>query len=78
MIVSWLPPTTKKRAPVNKHQHLIDSLKNERAGYLARGLHDRVSAVDEVLASLGVREFASVEPEVEVAVITKGKKRKKQ
>jgi hypothetical protein len=30
-----------------------------------------------VLASLGQRELASVEPEVEVATVTKGKRRKK-
>jgi hypothetical protein len=52
-------------------------LKQERLGYLRRGLHNRVAAIDEVLAGLGVRELATVEPEVETATVTKGKRRKK-
>jgi len=61
---------------VNKQQQLIESLKQEREGYARRGLHHRVALVDEVLASLGVRELASLEPVVEVATAPKGKKRK--
>lgn len=56
---------------------LIQALREEREGYLRRGLAQRVAAVDEILASLGVRELASVEPEVEIASIMKGKRRKK-
>jgi Trp operon repressor len=62
---------------MDKKASLIQSLLAERAGYVSRGLHARVAAVDEVLASLGQRELASVEPEVEVATVTKGKRRKK-
>lgn len=59
-----------------KNDALIKSLKFEREGYLRRGLMNRVAAVDEVLAGLGVRELASVEPPAERAVAPKGKKRK--
>lgn len=62
---------------MNKKAALIESLKAERAGYLRRGLVQRVAALDEVLASLGVRELAAVEPEIEIATVAKGKRRKK-
>ena len=62
---------------MDKRAALIHTLKQERAGYVARGLHERVAAIDEVLASMGERELASVEPEVERATVTKGKRRKK-
>lgn len=61
---------------VNQKQLMIDSLVKERASYVRRGLLQRVAAVDEVLASLGVREVASVEPVVEQAIAPKAKKRK--
>ncbi len=62
---------------MDKKAALIQSLKAERAGYARRGLAQRVAALDEVLASLGVRELAAIEPEVETASIAKGKRRKK-
>jgi hypothetical protein len=62
---------------MDKRAALIHTLKQERAGYLARGLHNRVAAVDELLATMGERELAAVEPEVEKATATKGKRRKK-
>jgi hypothetical protein len=55
---------------------MIDSLLRERASYVRRGLVQRVAAVDEVLASLGVREVAAVEPPAEHATAPKAKKRK--
>ena len=61
---------------MDKHKQLIEALKKERAGYANRGLHERVAQVDEVLASLGVRELASLEPASEVAALLKGKKRR--
>jgi len=60
-----------------KTKALIESLKTEREGYVRRGLAQRVAAVDEVLAQLGVRELASVEPPAERAIVPKGKRRKK-
>lgn len=61
----------------------IDALLFERAGYERRGLKDRVKAVDEALRELGFdhkyipeAEVASVEPEVEKAVLKRGKKKK--
>lgn len=77
-IFSWLPPTTKSGVPVNSQQIWIDALQMERRGYLIRGQHERVAMVDKSLAALGVMELASVEPDVETAVVNKGKKRKKQ
>lgn len=74
-IHSWPSPKL-NGAKVDKQAQLIASLKHERAGYVRRGLHERVAFVDEVLAEFGVRELASVEPHTEVAATTKGKKRK--
>ena len=74
-IYSW-PSPNMIGTPVDNKAPIIASLQNERQGYLRRGLHERVALVDEVLASYGVREFASVEPRTEVAATTKGKKRK--
>jgi hypothetical protein len=57
---------------------IINALLDERRGYVARGLGDRVKAVDEVLASLGHRiETATIEPEVERAAKPKARKRKR-
>ena len=60
--------------------HIIASLLNERAGYVQRGLKDRVSQVDAQLTALGHKsaprvETASVEPETERAVTSKRTKR---
>lgn len=62
---------------MDKRAALIATLKQERAGYVARGLHERVAAIDEVLASMGERELAAIEPVTERATATKGKRRKK-
>lgn len=58
-------------------EKLIQALRAEREGYLRRGLAQRVAAIDEILAAMGVRELAAIEPEVETASIVKGKRRKK-
>lgn len=60
--------------------HMITSLLNERAGYVQRGLKDRVSQVDAQLAALGHKsaprvETTTVEPETERAVTNKRTKR---
>jgi hypothetical protein len=62
---------------------MIDALLAERAGYERRGLKDRVKAVDAALRELGFDnkympevEGASIEPEVETAVVKRGKKKK--
>jgi hypothetical protein len=62
---------------MDKKTALIESLKIERAGYARRGLVERVAALDEILASLGVRELAAIEPAIETANLAKGKRRKK-
>lgn len=61
----------------------IDALLTERAGYERRGLKDRVEAVDAALRELGFDnkyqpevEVASIEPDVETAVVKRGKKKK--
>jgi hypothetical protein len=60
----------------------IDALLIERAGYVRRGLKDRVKACDDSLAALGYKnktdviETASVEPVVERAVRKAAPKRK--
>lgn len=67
----------------------IDALLSERAGYVLRGLKDRVAAVDEQLAILGFShkyisppekkidiETAETTAEVETAVIKRGRKPK--
>jgi hypothetical protein len=57
---------------------LISALQDERRGYVARNLHDRVKAVDEQLRLLGVgskRETTTAEPAEERAVVEAPKKR---
>lgn len=57
---------------------IIKALLDERRGYVARGLSDRVKSVDEALASLGYQvETATIEPEVERATKSKARKRKR-
>ena len=63
----------------------IEALLIERRGYEVRGLKDRVAAVDAQLAELGFShkylsppsetpiEVASVEPEIETAVVKRGR-----
>lgn len=63
----------------------IEALLAERKGYEVRGLTDRVAAVDEQLASLNVSakylsppkevvtEVAALEPEMEQAVVRRGR-----
>lgn len=55
---------------------LIEALLQEKKGLAARGLKERIKAVDEQLASLGYKEVASIEPEVEVATAPKPRRRK--
>ena len=57
---------------------LIKALLDERKGLEARGLKDRIKAVDEQLKALGysVKETASVEPQVETATAPKPRRRK--
>ena len=47
-------------------RNMIAALKRERAGYLARGLTDRVRQVDEQLAHYGVTVEGSTETPAEV------------
>lgn len=61
----------------------IEALLEERRGYVARGLRDRVAQVDKALDALGYRvdstprrEAAVVEPESERAVVAKPRGRK--
>ena len=60
----------------------IEALLVERAGYVQRGLKDRVAAVDSVLNALGYKakasevETASVEPTTERTVRKAAPKRK--
>jgi hypothetical protein len=60
----------------------IESLLVERAGYVQRGLKDRVAAVDSVLNALGHKskvsevETAAVEPTTERTVRKAAPKRK--
>lgn len=63
----------------------IEALLIERRGYEVRGLQDRVAAVDAQLAELGFShkylsppsekpiEVASVEPEMEKAIVRRGR-----
>lgn len=57
---------------------LIEALLLERKGLVARGLKDRVKAVDEQLSLLGYKavEVAAVEPEAEQATAAKPRRRK--
>lgn len=50
----------------------IQSLLTERAGYVARGLKDRIASVDDALRAAGyVKEVASVLPPAEIATAPK-------
>jgi hypothetical protein len=55
----------------------IAALLRERDGYVARGLGDRVSAVEAELVRAGVElvEWATAEPEAERAVIPKARRK---
>lgn len=60
--------------------HLIESLLQEREGYVRRNLPDRVKQVDEALRNAGYKsapkvETATAEPEVETAAKPATKKR---
>lgn len=61
------------------NSQLIEALLTERAGYVARGLKDRVKQVDDALAHAGYKtsvvETAAVEPDVETAAKPAVKKR---
>jgi hypothetical protein len=61
--------------------HHIAALLLERDGYIARGLHDRVAMVNDVLRSLGhvvdVVETSSIEHDVETTTRKKPTRRKK-
>lgn len=74
---SLRPSQTDSENIMSDKVKVIQALREEREGYLRRGLAQRVAAVDEILAALGVRELAALEPEVEVASIVKAKRRKK-
>ena len=66
----------------------IEALLAERKGYENRALKDRIAAVDEALAELGfshkyltpskevITEVAALEPEMEQAVVKRGRKPK--
>ena len=47
----------------------VEALKIERAGYVQRGLKDRVKAVDDVLRALGVDQRDATESQIETATI---------
>lgn len=61
------------------NSQLIEALLAERAGYVARGLKDRVKQVDDALSAAGYKtskvETAAVEPDVETASKAAPKKR---
>lgn len=58
-------------------QKQIEALQEERRGYVARKLQDRVKAIDEQLRALGVsaRETATAVPNEERATVETPKKR---
>jgi hypothetical protein len=59
-------------------QQEIAALLVERRGYEARGLRDRVAAVDAALAALGFEiEATSLSPETERAIAPRARKRRK-
>jgi len=59
-------------------QQEIKALLVERRGYEARGLADRVAAVDAALAALGHEiETTSIAPETERAIAPRARKRRK-
>ena len=47
----------------------VEALLSERAGYVQRGLKDRVKAVDDALRDLGFDHKYMPEPEIETATI---------
>ncbi|CAB4203813.1 hypothetical protein UFOVP1387_18 [uncultured Caudovirales phage] len=47
----------------------VEALLTERAGYVQRGLKDRVKAVDDALRDLGFDHKYLSEPEIETATI---------
>lgn len=53
----------------------VEALLIERAGYVQRGLKDRVKAVDDVLSALGVDQRHAAEPEIETATIAPSSER---
>lgn len=53
---------------------MIEALQAERRGYLARGLAERVAAVDAQLAALGVSVPRVETPEAEDAPKRRGRK----
>jgi len=57
----------------------VAALLAERRGYVARGLTDRVAAVDAALAALNyhVAETATIEPQTETATRKKPLRRRK-
>jgi hypothetical protein len=63
------------------NKHIIESLLVERAGYVQRGLKDRVASVDAALRDAGYKaesakvETATAEPEIETASKPAPKKR---
>lgn len=63
------------------NKHIIESLLIERAGYVQRGLKDRVADVDAALRDAGYKtespkvETATAQPEVETASKPAPKKR---
>ena len=70
---------------MTNNKSLIDALLTERAGYVQRGLKDRVAQIDTCLRDLGYDnkqtstpvETATAEPQVETATLPKAAKRKK-
>lgn len=72
-------PTSVNEGMMDKQ--LIDALLNERAGYVMRGLKDRVKQVDDSLRAAGysssapVVETATAQPDVETASKPAPKKR---
>lgn len=70
---------------MTKNKSLIDGLLIERAGYVQRGLKDRVAQIDAYLRDLGHEskqlstpvETATAVPQVESAALPKAAKRKK-
>ena len=62
-----------------KNDRLISALLEERRGYLARRLSERVADVDAALAALNyaVTETATIEPQAETATRKKPTRRTK-
>jgi len=70
---------------MTNHKSLIDALLTERAGYVQRGLKDRVAQIDTCLRDLGYQtkqtttpvETATAVPQVETAALPQTRSRKK-